>query len=139
TASGRAAWARACALRSLAAAANSMALVICGVYWIGRMRRRRLRSVLMESDLEGRLELLHRLAEPGLVGVGQVLRCTDAVHHLPVLAVDERQPLGLEAMHRLDRNVVEGAGRAGPDRDHLLLDRHRHVLVLLQQLDHALA
>ena len=54
-----------------------------------------------------------------------------------VLAPHEVEQLGLEAADVLDRDVVEVAGRAGPDRDDLVLDRERRVLRLLEQLDQA--
>src|SRR5207249_139784 len=126
-------WAR----RSFAAATISMALVICWVFSTERMRRRRTRSVLMGSGLEARLELLRGLVQPRLVGVRDRLLGAQVVRHLGVLPGHERQPLLLELAHRLDRQVVEVAVGARPDRDHLLLDRHGHELLLLEQLHHA--
>src|SRR5690554_4437687 len=48
-------------------------------------------------------------------------------------AADEQ--LGLEATHVLDRDVVELALGARPDRDDLVLDGVRRVLGLLEQLE----
>ena len=45
------------------------------------------------------------------------------------------QEVGLEPADVLDRHVVQVAVAARPDRDHLLLDRERRVLRLLEQLD----
>ena len=47
------------------------------------------------------------------------------------------QELGLEAADVADRDVVELALGAGPDRDDLLLHRVRRVVRLLEQLDQA--
>ena len=49
------------------------------------------------------------------------------------------EQLGLEALHVGGRDVVEVAVGAGEDRHDLLLDRHRLVQALLQQLDEPLA
>ena len=54
-----------------------------------------------------------------------------------MLAAQVLQELRLEAADVLDRDVVQLAGGAGPDRDDLLLDRERRVLRLLEQLDQA--
>ncbi len=52
-----------------------------------------------------------------------------------VAAAEVVQEVALEPADVLDRDVVELAGGAGPDRDDLLLDRERRVLGLLEQLD----
>src|SRR5215470_11744384 len=116
-----------------------MALKICCMLWVARMRRRMSFSDAMGSRLELRLERLARLVQTLLVLVGHLLRGAEIVRQLRIFLADEREPLGLEAAHRRDGNVVEVAVRAGPDRDHLLLDRHGNELSLLEQLDHALA
>ena len=66
------------------------------------------------------------------VGVAQ------RVEHLGV-AAEVVEQLALEAQHVLDRDLVELAVGAGPDRDDLLLDRERRVLRLAQQLGEARA
>ena len=45
----------------------------------------------------------------------------------------------LEGPHRLDLQVVEGAAGTREDREHLVLDRQRRVLALLQELDQPFA
>ena len=47
--------------------------------------------------------------------------------------------LGLVALHLVDRHAVDVAVGAGEDHEHLLLDRHRRVEALLQQLGEAVA
>ncbi len=56
-----------------------------------------------------------------------------------VAGAEELEQLGLEPLHVGDRQVVEVAAGAGEDDDDLLLDRHRRVEVLLQQLGEAVA
>ena len=49
------------------------------------------------------------------------------------------EELLLESLHLADGDVIERARRAGIDHHHLGLERHGDELVLLQQLDQALA
>ena len=49
------------------------------------------------------------------------------------------EQLGLEPPDVVDRDVVEVAAGAGEDRHHLLLDRHRRVERLLEQLGEPVA
>src|SRR5262245_21409814 len=138
---GLAACARPWARRSLAAATISMALKICCMLRVERMRRRRSFSDAMRPflRLEPGLERLAGFVQALLVFVAHRLGCADVVDHLAVFLLHEREPIGFEAPHRRDRQVVQVAVGARPDRDHLLLDRHGHELALLQELHHALA
>src|SRR5262245_33461388 len=136
---GLAACARTWARRSLAAATISMALKICCMLRVERMRRRRSFSDAIGSGLEPGLERLAAFVQALLVLVGHLLRGAHVVRHLGVLLLHERQPLALETPHRRDRQVVQVAVGPGRDRDDLVLDRHGDELALLQELDHALA
>src|SRR5262245_52444645 len=138
---GLAACARPWARRSLAAATISMALKICCMLLVERMRRRRSFSDAMSPflRLERRLERLAGFVQTLLVLVAHRLGGADVVDHLGVVLLHEREPLGLEPPYRDHREIVQVAVGAGPDRDHLVLDRQRHELSLLQELHHALA
>src|SRR5262249_58292105 len=92
---GLAACARACARRSLAAATISMALKICCMLLVARMRRRRSFSEAIAdspfSRLELRLECLGRLVQPFLVLARDGLRRAHVVHDLGVVLGQVRQ------------------------------------------------
>src|SRR5262245_57129042 len=111
-------WAR----RSLAAATISMALKICCMLRVERMRRRRSFSDAMRPflRLELRLERLAGFVQALLVFVAHRLGGADVVDHLAVLLLHECQPLGFEAPHHRDRQIVQIAVGPRPDRDHLL-------------------
>ncbi len=66
-----------------------------------------------------------------------LLRIADSTPALR--AAHELEQLGLERPHPVDRQVVEVALRAGEHDDDLLLDGHRAVQRLLEQLDQAVA
>ena len=53
--------------------------------------------------------------------------------------IDVLQEARLELLHAVQRHIVQEALRAGVDAHHLLLDRHRLVLRLLEQFDQARA
>src|SRR5207344_821220 len=69
--------------------------------------------------------------------VGEVGGLTDRGEDRGLLALEVVEELALEALDVLDRDVVELAGGARPDRDDLLLHREGLVLRLLEQLDQA--
>src|SRR5256885_14098748 len=98
-----------CALRILDAATICMARVICAVFPIDRMRRRRSRPLAMASG-PALLELPGRGCERGGERVAQRLLGGDlrpqlALRRGPVLGVAR-----LEFLHPLDRAIVEGFG-----------------------------
>src|SRR5579884_2606301 len=124
------------------AAMSSMARVIFCVAWTLLMRRRSTRSwpLAMGSVLpcvEARLERLEHLAELGLLG--QRAGRADLLQDLRGVDPQELQHLGLEAAHLGHRDVVHVAVGAGVDHHHLLLDRHRLVESLLQELGEAVS
>src|SRR5262249_13647772 len=127
-------WAR----RSLAAATIFMALVIFCVDWTLRILSRKvfrlgiglLRELLGEVGQE-RLQLV--------VGLLDDLALVADRGQDRALGAQRVEQLALEVADAADRQTVEEAARAGIDRGNLLLDRHRLVLVLLQELGQALA
>src|SRR5438270_10055376 len=114
----------------------------------GRLRRRagrRLRRAgrlglrVERGLLPGLLEVGDRLLHLCFEVVAERLLLADGVEYAGVRRFDEAQEVGLEASHVLDGDVVNLSARRGPDDEHLLLDLHRLVLRLLQNLDEALA
>src|ERR1044071_10504577 len=93
----------------LAAATIPMALNICCMLFVARMRRRRSLRDAIVLCLELRLEGLAGLVEPLLVFGRDELRGADVVRHLRVLPGHESQPVRLELAHRGDRDVVQVA------------------------------
>jgi hypothetical protein len=85
------------------------------------------------------LVFLLELSDRPLQGLDRVVlepaALQDRVVDALVLAPDVVEELPLEPADLPDRDDVELAGAAGPDRDDLLLDRERRVLRLLEQLD----
>src|SRR5205085_4581755 len=67
------------------------------------------------------------------------LAVLDGVEHAARTGAHVREQLALEAAYVADRKLVEVAVRAGVDREHLLLDRQRLTVGLLEQLDQATA
>src|SRR5487761_2593170 len=86
---------------------------------------------------EGRDEVRHRRVER--VGVGQRAGRADLLEQLWVGGAKGREQLGLEAAHVGHRDRVEPAAGAGVDHDALLLDGHRGVEALLQDLGEAIS
>src|SRR6478672_7360676 len=88
-------------------------------------------------------ELLAELGDRLVQGVPRVVvelaGLPDPVEHALVLMVEEAEEVLLEGADVLDLDLVELAGRAGPDADDLLLDGERAALLLLEQLDQASA
>ena len=81
------------------------------------------------AGLELELERVDGLLELGLGVVVEHVGVAQRVEDLGV-ASEVVEQLALEAQDVVDRNLVELAVRAGPDRDDLLLDRVRRVLRL---------
>src|ERR1700761_2211811 len=111
---------------------------------MGRYRPFRLSSgrVAEQCALRGGELLLERgdgLGQGGDRAVLELAGLDDRGQHALVLAAQVVEELTLELADVRDRDVVQLAGGAGPDRDNLLLDRERLVLALLQQLDQARA
>src|SRR5205085_12181576 len=127
-------WAR----RSLAAATIFMALVIFCVDWTLRILNRKvlrlgiaaLRELLGEVGQEGLQLVICLLDDLALVAD----RAQDRA-----LGAQRIQHLALVLADAVDRQGVEEAAGSGIDRSHLLLDRHRLVLALLQELGQPLA
>src|SRR6185436_10770499 len=145
---GRAANIASCARRSLAADTIFIALVICCVLLTLRIRRRMsIRAgMLLGSRARSGLGRLVERAERGESGLQllaelalQVLLLGDRLHHWRLAAREPGQELLLVAAAFGDRQRVEEAVRRREDHRDLLLDRQRLVLVLLQDLGHALA
>src|SRR5438477_2603451 len=99
---GLEACARDCARRSFAAATISMALKICCMLLVARIRRRRSLRDAIFLCLELRLERLAGLVQPLLVLGRDELRRADVVRHLGVPAGHEREPVGFELAPRGD-------------------------------------
>src|SRR5438477_7995870 len=143
---GRAARIRSCARRSLAAATSFMARVIFCVDWTDRIRRWMSRSVAMTLrglDALGGDELGlgvgDGLAELLPEAVADLLLVADLGQDLRLPPLQPAVEEFLERPHGVHRQIVEQSLRAGEDDGHLLLDRQRLVLALLEELDHALA
>src|SRR6185503_14713909 len=144
---GRAANIASCARRSLAADTIFIALVICCVLLTLRIRRRMsIRAgMLLGSRARSGLGRLVERAERGERGLQllaelalQVLLLGDRLHQWRLAAREPGQELLLVAAAFGDRQRVEEAVRRREDHRDLLLDRQRLVLVLLQDLGHAL-
>src|SRR5437868_5740015 len=104
----------------------------CGAYGIGCARAaRRAGSCVLVAPVEARLEIGDRRDD---LGFRQRTGRPDRVQDVVVTRPYEVQQLGLEATDVGRRDVVEVAVRAREDRYHLLLDGHRRVQRLLQQL-----
>src|SRR5262245_30488891 len=145
---GRAPMTRSWARRNLAAATSFIALVIFWVDSTERIRRLMSRRVAIGCSLGGldpaggyelRLPVVHRLGERGAEIVGELLLVGDLGEHRRVPPLHPGQEEFLERVDLVHRHVVEQALRARVDDGDLLLDRQRHVLSLLEQLDHTLA
>src|SRR2546423_5454503 len=105
----------------------------------GRLRRAgRFRLRVERGLLPSLLEVCDRLLHLLLEVVAERLLLADGVEYAGVRRFDEAQEVGLEASHALDGNVVNLSARRRPDDEHLLLDLHRLVLRLLQNLDESL-
>src|SRR6476619_3679386 len=83
---------------------------------------------------EGELDLVDDLGQGRLGVLVELEGLADRLEDLAV-ATQRLEQLGLERADVLDGDVVELAGRAGPDRDDLLLHGVRRALRLLEQLD----
>src|SRR3546814_3922567 len=96
-------------------------------------------SDVCSSDLG--LELVGEALDGGLEGrdVLDVTGAHDAVEHVAVASTEPFEELGLEAGHVFDGDRVEVAVGGGVQRHDLLLDRHRAVERLLEQLDEPVA
>src|SRR3984893_8517749 len=89
---------------------------------------------LARAGLERLAELLDRVLERGDRILGQVLRLPDRGQDALVRAPQVLQEVVLEPADVLQRHIVQVAVAARPDRDHLVLDRERVVLRLLEPL-----
>src|SRR5205809_1015607 len=146
---GRAARIRSCARRSFAAATSFIARVIFCVDSTDRIRRRMSRRVAMRAgplrglDALGGHELRHRvvhgLREALAQRVRDLLLVADLGEDPGTLALEPTVEVRLEVRDRVHRQVVEQSLGPREDDGNLLLDGHRPVLALLQDLDHALA
>jgi hypothetical protein len=58
----------------------------------------------------------------------------DGVQDIRMMPADVSEKVGLESTHVVYRHIIEMTPRAEEDRHDLLLDRHRRVLRLLEQL-----
>src|SRR5690606_33735129 len=136
---GRAATTRSWARLSFDVATSSIVLVILRVFWTERIRPFSCRPLAITGcpslGHEERLERLDRgLEAAGQVVVERLLRADVAQHlRVPGLEVGEEVPLPLPDLRQ--RHLVEMAVGHDIDDRHLLLDRHRPVLRLLQDLD----
>src|SRR6478672_1192272 len=83
---------------------------------------------------EGELDLVDDLGQGRLGVLVELEGLADRLEDLGV-PTQRLEQLGLEVPDVLDRDVVQLAGRTGPDRDDLLLDGVRRALRLLEQLD----
>src|SRR5262252_3003106 len=127
-------WAR----RSLAAATIFMALVIFCVDWTLRILRRK----LLRLGIPALRELVGEVGQEGLqlvVGLLDDLALVADRAQDRALGAQRVEQVPLEFADTIDRQAIEEAARAGIDRGHLLLDRHRLILVLLQEFGQALA
>src|SRR6185436_4513387 len=95
------------------------------------------RYLLVRNELG--LELRDRGLERGLGLRLELLRLPDLLADARMLGRHELEEALLEELHLGRGDVVERAGRAGVDHHHLGLEGHRDELVLLEQLDQALA
>src|SRR5438876_4282264 len=146
---GRAARIRSCARRSFAAATSFIARVIFCVDSTDRIRRRMSRRVAMRAGpLRGldalgghelRLRVVHGLREALAQRVRDLLLVADLGEDPGTLALEPTVEVRLEVRDRVHRQVVEQSLGPREDDGNLLLDGHRPVLALLQDLDHALA
>src|SRR5438067_10697 len=123
-----------------------MARVIFCVDWTDRIRRWMSRSVAMTLrglDALGGDELGlgvgDGLAELLPEAVADLLLVADLGQDLRLPPLQPAVEEFLERPHGVHRQIVEQSLRAGEDDGHLLLDRQRLVLALLEELDHALA
>src|SRR5580700_8669716 len=91
------------------------------------------------GDLKAAPEVLDGVLERRGGVLGQFPGGADRLIDARVLAAQRAEELIFEPADVLDRDVVEEAGGAGPDRDHLPLHRRRRVLRLLEQFDQARA
>src|SRR3546814_11458262 len=82
---------------------------------------------------EGLGEGIHEVLQLALGVVGERLLGADRLEDARRLRLDLRQQLLLEPADLGDCDPVQVAAHAGEDRDHLLLDRHRAELRLVQQ------
>src|SRR5579864_4509835 len=151
---GRAARARSCARRSLAAETIFMALVICRVLITLRIRRRMSRmlgmmlvasndySVLLRYRFPLRCELLFCFLNQVLQLRFQLIVENLLFHDRPqnsgIGRIDVLVQLFFELTHLVDRHVIEESAGARHDDQDLLRERQRRELVLLQQFDQAL-
>src|SRR5215469_6509537 len=151
---GRAASAASCALRSRAADTNFIARVICWVFFTERMRRRKSSKVgiffryrMISFSVRRRryrrheavLECVDSGLDVGFNGVIQRLFRRHLFQHGGVVGLDKLQEFALEPPDLLHRNGVQRPARGHINRQHLLLDRQRHKLVLLQHFRQPLA
>src|SRR5580692_5369990 len=154
---GRAAVAASCALRKYAAEMNFIARVICWVFFTERMLRRKSRSVgivvlykiaLTSPPLlrcrgnrsrKALLETVDRFLDFRLDAVVERFFLCDIFQNRRIAGLDELEKFLLEAAHFRHGNAVDRAARGHVNTEHLLFDRQRNVLVLLQNLRQPLA
>src|SRR5260221_3015774 len=134
---GRAAITRSWPRFSLDVETISIVRVIFLVLWTDLIRR--LSSRVFAMLLLQRLELVDGRAQPLLEVVRQRFPGADLLADLGMVRVHELVEAGLPGAHVLDVDVVDEAVGHREDDHHLLLDRHRLVLALLQDLDGAAA
>ena len=87
--------------------------------------------------LERDRERLEGVVQFLLEVLGEVLLLGDLGEERRVLEVHRLHQFAFEPLDVLDRDLVEVAVGPGEEAHHLLLDRHRDVLALLQELDQA--
>src|SRR6185503_9043813 len=131
---GRAAPTRSCVRFIFEVATISIVRVILRVFSTDLMRPLSSRPLAIARGL------LVRFDPPAQVGfdvLAQLLLGPDRVAHLRILRLHEvvEAPLPIPQLRGVD--VVEEAVRHGEDDHDLLLDRHRLILSLLQDLDRA--
>src|SRR5216117_1149085 len=104
----------------------------------GRHARRALRRLDALGGHELRLRVVHGLREALAQRVRDLVLLADLRQDPGVLALERAVEVRLEVPDRVRRQIVEQPLRAREDDRDLLLDGHRPVLALLQDLDHAL-
>src|SRR6185436_6099392 len=134
------------AMRSAKGRAASAAIIFIArvIFWVDLTEAIRILSVLRVATFGQSLRKgLREIADRGLSEAGgfvvERLGVADLAEQGAVFRAHVAQQAALEAGHGVDRHRVEEAVDAGEDRNDLLLDRHRRILRLLEQLGQARA